>query len=377
MNDIETKYNRIIVKAGTSLLTGGSGQLHLTILENLVSQIAELQRSGHQIVLVSSGAVAVGRSAVDSVLENKDVLDRQVLAAVGQPRLMNIYEQLFTNQGIVCAQALLSRRDFDDRLGYLNLRNTLWSLMDRGMVPIINENDVVAVEELEGNVFGDNDSLSAMVSNVIDADLLLMLGTVDGMFTKDPNLNRDAELISTVDHVDETVNEFGGPSSDRMGRGGMATKIEAAKLATSSGANVVIANGTVDSVIVRITNGERLGTLFVSGFSRLESRERWMVSGLLEGAHIKIDSGAAQALSFDNSSLLAAGIIDVKGNFERGDVVSILGNNNRRISIGISNYSSADLLRIRNLRSNAIEKTLGYHYGDAVVHRNNMVKLED
>ena len=377
MNDIESKYNRIIVKAGTSLLTGGSGQLDLTILENLVFQIAELQRSGHQIVLVSSGAVAVGRSAVDSVLENKDVLDTQVLAAVGQPRLMNIYEQLFTNQGIVCAQALLSRRDFDDRLGYLNLRNTLWSLMGRGMVPIINENDVVAVEELEGNVFGDNDSLSAMVSNVIDADLLLMLGTVDGMYTKDPNLNRDAELISTVDHVDETVNEFGGPSSDRMGRGGMATKIEAAKLATSSGANVVIANGTVDSVIVRITNGERLGTLFVSGFSRLESRERWMVSGLLEGAYIKIDSGAAQALSFDNSSLLAAGIIDVTGDFERGDVVSILGNNNRRISIGISNYSSADLLRIRNLRSNAIEKTLGYHYGDAVVHRNNMVKLED
>ena len=278
MNNIENKYNRIIVKAGTRLLTGGSGQLHLTILENLVSQIAELQRSGHQIVLVSSGAVAVGRSAVDSVLENKDVLDRQVLAAVGQPRLMNIYEQLFANKGIICAQALLSRRDFDDRLGYLNLRNTLWSLMDRGMVPIINENDVVAVEELEGNVFGDNDSLSAMVSNVIDADLLLMLGTVDGMFTKDPNLNRDAELISTVDHVDETVNEFGGPSSDRMGRGGMATKIEAAKLATSSGANVIIANGTVDAVIERIINGERLGTLFMSRFSRLESRERWMVS---------------------------------------------------------------------------------------------------
>ena len=377
MNDIESKYNRIIVKAGTSLLTSGSGQLDLSILENLVFQIAELQRRGYQIVLVSSGAVAVGRSAMDSALENKDVLDRQVLAAVGQPRLMNIYEQLFANQGIICAQALLSRRDFNDRLGYLNLRNTLWSLMDRGMLPIINENDVVAVEELEGNVFGDNDSLSAMVSNVIDADLLLMLGTVDGMFTKDPNLNDDAELISTVDHVDESINEFGGPSSDRMGRGGMATKIEAAKLATSSGANVIIANGTVDAVIERIINGERLGTLFMSRFSRLESRERWMVSGLLDDTYIKIDSGAAQALSFENSSLLAAGIVDVEGDFERGDVVSIMGNNNRRISIGISNYSSADLLRIRNLRSNAIEETLGYHYGDAVVHRNNMVKLEE
>ena len=377
MNDIESKYNRIIVKAGTSLLTSGSGQLDLSILENLVFQIAELQRRGYQIVLVSSGAVAVGRSAMDSALENKDVLDRQVLAAVGQPRLMNIYEQLFANQGIICAQALLSRRDFNDRLGYLNLRNTLWSLMDRGMLPIINENDVVAVEELEGNVFGDNDSLSAMVSNVIDADLLLMLGTVDGMFTKDPNLNDDAELISTVDHVDERINEFGGPSSDRMGRGGMATKIEAAKLATSSGANVVIANGTVEAVIVRIINGERLGTLFVSRFSRLESRERWMVSGLLDDTYIKIDNGAAQALSCENSSLLAAGIVDVAGDFERGDVVSIMGNNNRRISIGISNYSSADLLRIRNLRSNAIEETLGYHYGDAVIHRNNMVKLEE
>ena len=200
-----------------------------------------------------------------------------------------LYEKYFSEQGIVCAQALLSRRDFDDRLGYLNLRNTLWSLMDRGMVPIINENDVVAVEELEGNVFGDNDSLSAMVSNVVDADLLLILGTVDGMFTKDPNIDQDARLIHTVEHFDESLNEFGGPSSDKVGRGGMTTKIEGAKLATSSGADVVIANGTVEFILERIIKGEQLGTLFLSNSSRLESRERWMVSRLLEGAYIKID----------------------------------------------------------------------------------------
>jgi len=374
---MESKYNRIIVKAGTSLLTTGSGQINLSVIENLVSQIAGLRQKRHQIALVSSGAVAVGRSAIDSLFENKGVLDRQVLAAIGQPRLMNIYEKYFSEQGIVCAQALLSRRDFDDRLGYLNLRNTLWSLMDRGMVPIINENDVVAVEELEGNVFGDNDSLSAMVSNVVDADLLLMLGTVDGMFTKDPNIDQDARLIHTVEHFDESLNEFGGPSSDKVGRGGMTTKIEGAKLATSSGADVVIANGTVEFILERIIKGEQLGTLFLSNSSRLESRERWMVSRLLEGAHIKIDIGAERALSFDNGSLLAAGITNVEGEFQRGDVVPILGNAGRRISIGISNYSSTDLLQIRNLKSDAIEKTLGYHYGNAVVHRNNMVRLKD
>ena len=374
---MESKYNRIIVKAGTSLLTSGSGQINLSVIENLVSQIAGLRQKRHQIALVSSGAVAVGRSAIDSLFENKGVLDRQVLAAIGQPRLMNIYEEYFSEQGIVCAQALLSRRDFDDRLGYLNLRNTLWSLMDRGMVPIINENDVVAVEELEGNVFGDNDSLSAMVSNVVDADLLLILGTVDGMFTKDPNIDQDARLIHTVEHFDESLNEFGGPSSDKVGRGGMTTKIEGAKLATSSGADVVIANGTVEFILERIIKGEQLGTLFLSNSSRLESRERWMVSRLLEGAHIKIDIGAERALSFDNGSLLAAGITNVEGEFQRGDVVPILGNAGRRISIGISNYSSTDLLQIRNLKSDAIEKTLGYHYGNAVVHRNNMVRLKD
>jgi len=374
---MESKYNRIIVKAGTSLLTSGSGQINLSVIENLVSQIAGLWQKGHQIALVSSGAVAVGRSAIDSLFENKGVLERQVLAAIGQPRLMNIYEEYFSEQGIVCAQALLSRRDFDDRLGYLNLRNTLWSLMDRGMVPIINENDVVAVEELEGNVFGDNDSLSAMVSNVVDADLLLILGTVDGMFTKDPNIDQDARLIHTVEHFDESLNEFGGPSSDKVGRGGMTTKIEGAKLATSSGADVVIANGTVEFILERIIKGEQLGTLFLSNSSRLESRERWMVSRLLEGAHIKIDIGAERALSFDNGSLLAAGITNVEGEFQRGDVVPILGNAGRRISIGISNYSSTDLLQIRNLKSDAIEKTLGYHYGNAVVHRNNMVRLKD
>jgi len=374
---MESKYNRIIVKAGTSLLTTGSGQINLSVIENLVSQIAGLRQKRHQIALVSSGAVAVGRSAIDSLFENKGVLDRQVLAAIGQPRLMNIYEEYFSEQGIVCAQALLSRRDFDDRLGYLNLRNTLWSLMDRGMVPIINENDVVAVEELEGNVFGDNDSLSAMVSNVVDADLLLILGTVDGMFTKDPNIDQDARLIHTVEHFDESLNEFGGPSSDKVGRGGMTTKIEGAKLATSSGADVVIANGTVEFILERIIKGEQLGTLFLSNSSRLESRERWMVSRLLEDAYIKIDIGAERALSFDNGSLLAAGITNVEGEFQRGDVVPILGNAGRRISIGISNYSSTDLLQIRNLKSDAIEKTLGYHYGNAVVHRNNMVRLKD
>ena len=371
------KYRRIIVKAGTNILTGGRDELDDSFIDNLVSQISDLSSSGREMLLVSSGAVAAGRGVMRNLSKSSVLPDRQVLAAVGQGRLMHLYEQAFATHGIPTAQALLSRRDVNDRLGYLNLRNTLLSLLDNGVVPVINENDVVAVEELEGEVFGDNDTLSALVANLIDADLLVILGSVEGMYTKDPNIFTDAELISVVEKMDDKLNEYAGPSSDLRGRGGMVTKIEAARLATASGVDVVIANGTTDSVVVRLSNGERIGTLFKTSVSKLESRKRWMLSGVSNKGNIKVDKGAVSALKSSKTSLLPAGVLSCFGRFERGDIVYIKDEHENNIAAGISNYGSSDLLQIQSLKSDRIEQVLGYYYGDEVIHRDNMVMLND
>lgn len=371
------KYRRIIVKAGTNILTGGRDELDDSFIDNLVSQISDLSSSGREMLLVSSGAVAAGRGVMRNLSKNSVLPDRQVLAAVGQGRLMHLYEQAFATHGIITAQALLSRRDVDDRLGYLNLRNTLLSLLNNGVVPVINENDVVAGEELEGEVFGDNDTLSALVANLIDADLLVILGSVEGMYTKDPNIFTDAELISVVEKIDDKLNEYAGPSSDLRGRGGMVTKIEAARLATASGVDVVIADGTMDSVVFRLSNGERIGTLFKTSVSKLESRKRWMLSGVSNKGNIKIDKGAVSALRSSKTSLLPAGVLSCFGRFERGDIVYIKDEHENNIAAGISNYGSSDLLQIQSLKSDLIEQVLGHYYGDEVIHRDNMVMLND
>jgi len=371
------KYRRIIVKAGTNILTGGRDELDDSFIDNLVSQISDLSSSGREMLLVSSGAVAAGRGVMRNLSKSSVLPDRQVLAAVGQGRLMHLYEQAFATHGIPTAQALLSRRDVNDRLGYLNLRNTLLSLLNNGVVPVINENDVVAVEELEGEVFGDNDTLSALVANLIDADLLVILGSVEGMYTKDPNIFTDAELISVVEKMDDKLNEYAGPSSDLRGRGGMVTKIEAARLATASGVDVVIANGTTDSVVFRLSNGERIGTLFKTSVSKLESRKRWMLSGVSNKGNIKVDKGAVSALKSSKTSLLPAGVLSCFGRFERGDIVYIKDEHENNIAAGISNYGSSDLLQIQSLKSDRIEQVLGHYYGDEVIHRDNMVMLND
>ena len=371
------KYRRIIVKAGTNILTGGRDELDDSFIDNLVSQISDLSSSGREMLLVSSGAVAAGRGVMRNLSKSSVLPDRQVLAAVGQGRLMHLYEQAFATHGIPTAQALLSRRDVNDRLGYLNLRNTLLSLLNNGVVPVINENDVVAVEELEGEVFGDNDTLSALVANLIDADLLVILGSVEGMYTKDPNIFTDAELISVVEKMDDKLNEYAGPSADLRGRGGMVTKIEAARLATASGVDVVIANGTTDSVVFRLSNGERIGTLFKTSVSKLESRKRWMLSGVSNKGNIKVDKGAVSALKSSKTSLLPAGVLSCFGRFERGDIVYIKDEHENNIAAGISNYGSSDLLQIQSLKSDRIVQVLGHYYGDEVIHRDNMVMLND
>jgi glutamate 5-kinase len=341
----------------------------------LVGQIARLHGRGIEVLLVSSGAVAAGRHVLGVARDQKNLPLRQVLAAVGQGRLMHAYEQLFGWHDIPVAQALLSRRDLSDRLGYLNIRNTLLGLLEHKAVPIINENDVVAVEELTGETFGDNDTLSAMVANLVDADLLVMLGQVQGLYTADPNLDASARLVPIVERLSEEIESMGGPSWGGLGRGGMATKLEAARLATASGVNAVIASGLEKDAIVRLADGESIGTFFPSSGSKMESRKRWMLSGLSTRGELIVDDGAARALRHQNRSLLPAGVKEVAGSFERGDIISILDSRRGQVACGIANYSAQEAARIKGLHSDLIAETLGHQYGDEVVHRNNMVIL--
>jgi len=366
-------YHRIVAKFGTGLLTSGTDRLDLQVMSSLVEQIARLHGQGTEIVIISSGAIASGRQKLKEVAERKNTPFRQVLASVGQSHLMYTYEQLFDQYDITAAQALLTKRDLCDRSGYLNARNTLLALIDLGIICVVNENDVVAIDEIEELKFGDNDNLSAMVANLVDADILAILTDIGGLYTADPHYNPEAQLIRRVDTVDVDIERMACDTASTQGTGGMATKIEAAKLATSSGVNVVIADGREPDVLVRISQGEDIGTFFPAQVSKMESRKRWMLSGLASKGKVTVDKGAASALKEHNKSLLPAGVMKAEGEFQRGDIVDILNEKGKRIGCGISNYNSSDLAVIGGKHSDEIGNLLGYDYGDEVIHRNNMV----
>jgi len=370
----QVRYQRIVVKIGTNVLTAGTDRLDLEVMSSLVGQVARLHRQGKDVLIVSSGAIACGRHRLGTAKERKDIPFRQVLASVGQTYLMQAYDELFAWHDIVIAQTLLTKRDLADRQGYLNARNTLLALLEARAVPIVNENDVVAVEEIEGVKIGDNDSLSALVTNLVDADLLVLLTDQGGLFTADPRLHPDARLIQRVERIDEEIEQLAGEGGER-GVGGMTTKIQAARLATSGGTHVVIADGREKDVLVRLAEGEALGTLFAATVDRLESRKRWMLTGLSLKGSIVVDAGAARALRQEKRSLLPAGIRRVEGPFERGDAIAICDSEGQRIACGIASYGSSDIETIQGLRSERIEKVLGYQYGAEVVHRDNLVLL--
>ena len=367
-------YRRIIAKFGTNLLTAGTDRLDLEVMASLVGQVARLHQRGLEVMIVTSGAVAAGRQKLGMPRVGKDVPTRQVMAAVGQNALIQSYEQLFAWHGIHVAQTLLTKHDLADRLGYLNARNTLLALLELRVVPIVNENDVVWVDELEGAHFGDNDNLSAMVANLVDADLLVLLGDVAGLFTADPGKDAAAKLISRVDKIVAEIERIAGGTRGK-GIGGMVTKVQAAKLATASGTTVVIAEGRDPDVLLRLVDGEALGTLFAPATSRMESKKRFLRAGLAAKGKLVVDDGAVTALVEQNKSLLPAGVKEVEGSFKRGDAVNIVTAEGKNIARGISNYSSSDVARIRGARSDKIEQLLGYGYGEEVVHRNNLVVL--
>jgi glutamate 5-kinase len=366
------RYRRLIAKFGTNLLTGGTGSLDSSIMSSLAEQVARLHQQGHEIIIVSSGAVAAGIQKLGLAKEHKDIPFKQVLASVGQSQLMNVYEQLFSKYKIIVAQALLTKSDLIDRAGYLNARNTLLALIELGVICIVNENDVVATDELGELTFGDNDNLSAMVANLVDADLLALLTDIDGLYNADPQCNPEAKLIPRIDKIDAEIERAAGDTANSYGVGGMITKLEAAKLATASGVTVVIANGRKPDVLTQITLGKNIGTIFPPRTSKLESKKRWMLSGLACKGKLIIDDGAVLALKKQNRSLLAAGVVGVDGEFQRGDVVDIYDSNGNHLGCGMPNYSARDIASIKGAHSDEISSLLGYEYGAELIHRNNM-----
>jgi glutamate 5-kinase len=367
----ERTRRRLVVKVGTNTLTGGEDRLSRPQMSVVARQVARLVRDGHQVALVSSGAIVAGRQALGIERNAKDIPFKQVLAAVGQAKLMQSWDALFSREDIVVAQTLLTRGDLADRQGYLNARNTLLALLERKVVPIVNENDVVATEEIK---IGDNDNLSALVANLIDADLLILLTDQEGLYTADPRKDPAATLISEVRVISDDVMALAAGAGTVRGTGGMVTKVQAARLATESGITVLVASGTADNVLMKAASGEAVGTRFPSNRTRLESRKRWILSGLAGKAAAHIDGGAVSALA-RGRSLLPAGVINVKGPFDRGDSVNIVGPEGKAIGCGVANYGAADLERIKGCRSAAISQILGYHLGDEVIHRNNVVML--
>lgn len=362
---------RLVIKLGTNVLTAGTDCLHRPRMVDLVRQIAAARAAGTEVVLVSSGAVAAGRERLQFPQRRRDMPLKQLLAAVGQSRLMHIYEQIFDLYSIPVAQTLLTRDDLRDRRRYLNARNTLLACLAHGVLPIINENDVVAVDEIR---VGDNDNLSALVAGLVEADLLLILSDIDGLYTADPRRDPAATRIAEVPAITEAVYASAGGSNTR-GTGGMLTKIQAADLATRSGTAVVIASGAETGVITRVLGGESIGTRFVPKSSHLESRKRWVLAETVLHSRLVADDGAARALTEGGKSLLPAGISAVEGDFERGQTVRIYNRNGQEIARGLSQYSARDVRLIKGLRSTAIADTLGYQYGPEVVHRDDMVVL--
>lgn len=362
---------RLVVKLGSNILTGKQGLLSPSAVRRLVDQIAALHLAGDEIVVVTSGAVAAARARFPDLRRRPDLPAKQMLAAIGQVRLMHLYDRLFAAHGIAVAQALLARGDLGTRQGYLNARSTLVGLLREGVVPLVNENDVVATDEIK---FGDNDTLSAVVAGLVDADLLLLLTDIDGLYTADPRQHPEATLIRHVPAVTPQVEALAGGSGSVHGTGGMVTKVRAARLATEDGIPMVIANGRVENAIALALQAQ-IGTHFQSAAGGLDARRRWLRAHLAGRGEVVVDDGAAVALRFNGRSLLPAGIVEVRGRFDSGDAVAVRDRHDAIVGFGLSNYAADDVARLVGAHSSEIITLLGYHRGDEVIHRDNLVVL--
>lgn len=364
---------RIVVKVGTSTITYSNGKRNFSQIDRLARELSDLQNQGKEMILVTSGAVAVGVDRLGLPQKPDTIPGKQAAAAVGQGVLMHTYEKFFADYGQVVAQVLLTKTESIDRHRYTNSRNTFMELLKQGVIPIVNENDVVALDELK---IGDNDNMSALVAGIVDADLVIILSDIDGLYTANPQTNPDAELVSLVTEITPEIEASAGGVGSARGTGGMATKIQAAKAATSSGINLVIASGTEKNAIPRIVNGENIGTLFVSRENRLQFRKRWLAFGARIQGSVVVDAGCAEAIhKAGGCSILPAGVVSVEGCFEPGSTISVKDGDGHELARGLSHYSSEELEKIKGCKSCDIEDIIGHKNYDEIIHRDDLVIL--
>ena len=364
---------RIVVKVGSSTITHANGKCDFSRIDKLARELSDWQNQGKEMILVTSGAVAVGVDRLGLPGKPKTIPGKQAAAAVGQGILMHTYEKIFAEYGQVVAQVLLTRMETIDRHRYTNARNTFMELIKQRVIPIVNENDVVALDELK---IGDNDNMSALVASIVDADLVIILSDVDGLYTANPQTHPDAKLVSRVEEITPEIEASAGGAGSSVGTGGMFTKIQAAKNATTSGINLVIASGSEKEAISRILEGEEVGTLFVSKENRLQFRKRWLAFGSRIMGRVIVDSGCEQAIKkAGGCSILPVGIAAVEGDFEAGNTVSVVTAGGREIARGLSHYSSDELKKIAGCQTAEIEERLGHKAFDEVIHRDDLVIL--
>lgn len=367
------KAKRIVIKVGTSTITYANGKRNFSQIDRLAHEISDLQNQGKEMILVTSGAVAVGVDRMGLPGKPKTIPGKQAAAAVGQGVLMHTYEKFFADYGQIVAQVLITKTEAIDRHRYTNTRNTFMELMRQRVIPIVNENDVVALDELK---IGDNDNMSALVAGIVDADLVIILSDVDGLYTANPQTHPDAVIVPEVAEITPEIEASAGGVGSARGTGGMATKIQAAKAATSSGIHLVIASGTEKNAITRVLQGEELGTLFVSRENRLQFRKRWLAFGAKIAGSIVVDDGCAKAIrKAGGCSILPAGVFAVQGEFLPGSTVSVIDKDAHELARGLVHYSSAELEQIKGCNSGEIANILGHKNFDEVIHRDDLVIL--
>ena len=364
------RVKRVVVKVGSSTLTDGSGCLDRAYIASLVSQIAELKSGGCEVVLVTSGSIRAGMERMELTVRPRTIPEQQAAAAIGQGLLMAMYADLFNAHGLTVGQVLLTKEDLGHRKRFLNARNTMLTLLRRGAVPIVNENDTVAVDEIR---VGDNDNLAALVASSLQAGTLIILSDVPGLCDSDPGKCEDAKVIPVVERINPAIYEMAGGTRGISGTGGMRTKIEAAEVAVNSGVTMHIADGRRPAVLADILAGKQVGTKFLPVAGRLRSRKRWIAFGAACRGSITVNDGAREKILDGGKSLLAAGITGLQGSFSGGDLVRVLDGRGNQFARGLVNYSADEIEKIKGKRSSDIEAILGYKDFDEVIHRDNLV----
>lgn len=371
---------RIVFKFGTNIITKDNGKIALSRIYSFIESIAELKEKNKEIILVTSGAVGMGEKILNYPKNSDPISIKQACAAVGQSRLMHFYQEAFEKFGIKTAQVLLTADDFSDRRKYLSLRNTLNTLLELGVVPIINENDVISSQELEcyrendvAVCFGDNDKLSAIVTSKLDADILVILSDVKGVYNGDPRTDKNSELIPLITDITPEIESFCFNAS-KGGRGGMKTKMEAARIVMHSGAMAVVADGKDVNTIRNIFEGKETGTLFLP-VEQLSGKKKWIAFASNIGSYIKVNEGAKKALIEKKASLMPVGIVKIKNSFKKGDVIGIIDENDREFARGMTNYTSSECKKVIGMHSEEIEQILGFKNYDNVINRDNIVIL--